>query len=148
MPNQLTALIPTVHAGATWFMTGLIWFVQIVHYPLMGAVPSDTFPAFENAHQRRTTWVVGPVMLVEASSAVLLLWLPHGDFAGTTLRWSGLALLALIWASTFALQVPLHAKLAMGFDRAVWRQLLATNWLRTIAWTFRGIIAVLFLRSK
>ena len=24
------------HVGATWFMTGLTWFVQIVHYPLMG----------------------------------------------------------------------------------------------------------------
>jgi len=24
----------TVHAVATSFMTGLIWFVQVVHYPL------------------------------------------------------------------------------------------------------------------
>lgn len=146
MSDQLAALIPMVHAGATLFMTGLIWFVQIVHYPLIGAVSAGAVPAYEKAHQRRTTWVVGPVMLLEAISAVLLLWLPHGEFSGMTLRWSGLALLALIWASTFALQVPLHAKLAMGFDRDVWQRLVATNWLRTCAWSVRGIIALVFLK--
>jgi hypothetical protein len=142
VPDRLATPIPLVHAGATWFMAGLIWFVQIVHYPLLEAVPADAFPAYERAHQQRTTWVVGPVMLLEASSAVLLLWLPRGKLTGTTLRWSGLALLALIWISTFALQVPLHAKLAMQFDGAVWHRLVVTNWLRTIAWTVRGVIAL------
>ena len=146
MPDQLTALIPMAHAGATWFMVGLIWFVQIVHYPLMAEVPPSAFSAYARSHQRRTTWVVGPVMLLEANSAVLLLWSPHREFAGTPLHWIGLALLALILASTFALQVPLHAKLALGFDRAVWHRLVVTNWLRTIAWTVRGIVALLLLK--
>lgn len=26
--------ILVVHAAATWFMVGLIWFVQVVHYEL------------------------------------------------------------------------------------------------------------------
>jgi len=144
--DQLTVLTPIAHAGATWFMTGLIWFVQIVHYPLMGSVTADAFPAYAQAHQRRTTWVVGPAMLIEAGCALLLVWLPHGGFTGTTLRWVGLALLALIWASTFSVQTPLHARLASGVDRAVWHRLLATNWLRTIAWSVRGIIALALLR--
>lgn len=146
MPDQLTALIPMVHAGSTLFMVGLIWFVQAVHYPLMGEVPAGAFRAYEQAHQRRTTRVVAPVMLVEAASAVLLLWLPGGEFVGTALRWTGLALLALIWASTFGLQVPLHAKLAMGFEPGAWRRLVASNWLRTIAWSGRGIIALVLLK--
>lgn len=145
MPDQLTALIPMAHAGSTWFMVGLIWFVQIVHYPLMGEVPTSTFPAYTKAHQRRTTWVVGPVMLLEGGSALLLVWSPHVAFAGTPMRWSGLALLVFIWISTFAVQVPLHERLASGFDRAIWRRLVITNWVRTIAWTVRGIIALLLL---
>lgn len=145
MPDQMISLIPIVHAGATWFMVGLIWFVQVVHYPLMGAVPATSFSAYARTHQRRTTWVVGPLMLVEAGSAVLLVWLPHGEATGMTLRWAGLALLALIWASTFVLQVPLHAKLSMGFDKAVWKRLVDSNWLRTIAWSVRGVISLLLL---
>lgn len=146
MPDHLTILIPFVHAGATWFMVGLIWFVQVVHYPLMGAVPPHAFSAYSNAHQRRTTWVVGPPMLLEGGTALLLGWTPRGAFEGKTLGWVGLALLTLIWVSTFAVQVPLHARLASGFDRAVWRRLVGTNWLRTIAWTVRGIIALLLLK--
>lgn len=84
-------------------------------------------------------------MLIEVSSALLLGWAPHGVFNGTPMRWIGLVLLVLIWVSTFAVQVPLHERLALGFDRAVWHRLVATNWLRTIAWTVRGIIALLLL---
>lgn len=145
MFDQLMAQTPVIHAAATWFMVGLIWFVQVVHYPLMGAVPSHAFSAYATSHQRRTTWVVGPVMLIELSSALLLFGALQGKFTGTLLPWIGLALLVLIWVSTFAVQVPLHARLASGFDRAVWRRLLATNWVRTIAWTVRGIIALLLL---
>jgi hypothetical protein len=145
VPDQLTAQIPMAHAGSTWFMVGLIWFVQVVHYPLMGAVPPHAFSAYATSHQRRTTWVVGPVMLIEVSSALLLVRAPQGTFTGTMLPWIGLAFLLLVWVSTFAVQVPLHARLASGFDRAVWRRLVATNWVRTIAWTARGIIALLLL---
>lgn len=145
MPDPLTTLILLAHAGATWFMVGLIWFVQVVHYPLMGAVPAGAFEAYAKAHQRRTTWIVGPVMLVEALSALLVAWAPQGELALTPMRWIGLALLVLIWVSTFAVQVPLHRRLASGLDRAVWRRLVATNWLRTIPWTARGIIALLLL---
>jgi hypothetical protein len=146
MPDQLTALIPIVHAGATWFMVGLIWFVQIVHYPLMEKVPALECSAYANAHQRRTTWIVGPVMFIEAGSSLLLMLLPIASVTSTRLPWIGLVLLVLIWASTFAVQVPLHARLSSGFDRAVWQRLVVTNWFRTIAWTVRGIIALVLLR--
>ena len=146
MSDQLINLIPMAHAGATWFMVGLIWFVQIVHYPLMGVVPASGFPAYAAAHRRRTTWVVGPAMLLEATAAILLVALvPQGQVIGMPMRWIGLLILGLIWVSTFAVQVPLHGKLAKGFDRAVWCRLVATNWLRTVAWTLRGIVAILLL---
>ncbi len=148
MLDQLTALIPMAHAGATWFMTGLIWFVQVVHYPLMGTVPAHAFPAYQQAHQRRTTWVVGPVMLLEASSALLLVCLPRGEFSGTTLPWAGLMLLTVIWASTFAVQVPLHDRLTSGFDDFTWRWLVTSNWFRTTAWTVRGFIALALLHES
>ena len=146
MLDQLTALIPMAHAGATWFMAGLIWFVQIVHYPMMGEVPLNSFSAYARTHQRRTTWVVGPVMFLEDGSSLLLFCLPTKEFAGMPLHWIGLVLLALIWLSTFAVQVPLHARLGLGFDRAVLHRLVVTNWFRTIAWTVRGIIALLWLK--
>jgi hypothetical protein len=130
-----------VHAFATLFMTGLIWFVQVVHYPLMAMVGEANYAAFQAAHQRRTTLVVGPAMLVEATSAALLL-VPGFAGVSPSLSWAGAGLLAVAWVSTFAVQVPLHAKLERGFDAAVHRRLVATNWVRTAAWSLRAGVAL------
>ena len=43
------SLLPIVHVLATWFMTGVIWFVQVVHYPLMARVGAEGFAAYERA---------------------------------------------------------------------------------------------------
>lgn len=59
-----------VHLAATLSMVGLIWFVQIVHYPLFAYVGAEKFIAYEAAHARLTTWVVAPPMLTEALTAL------------------------------------------------------------------------------
>lgn len=145
MPDQLNALVPIVHAGATWFMVGLIWFVQVVHYPLMGSVPDQAGTSYARSHQRRTSWIVAPVMLIEAITAAALFWHPLGRFNGTPLLWTGLSLLLVIWISTFGVLVPLHERLAREHHPSVVRGLVAANWVRTIAWTARGIVALMLL---
>ncbi|NIP85737.1 MAG: hypothetical protein GTO03_09310, partial [Planctomycetales bacterium] len=66
-----------IQLATTLMMAGLIWFVQIVHYPLFAAVGEGEFPAFERKHQRLTTCVVAPLMLAElATAAGLVYWRP------------------------------------------------------------------------
>jgi hypothetical protein len=129
-----------IHAASTLCMTGLIWFVQVVHYPLFLMVGRQTFSSYAAQHVRRTAWVVAPLMLVEAGTAVALAWL-----LATLLSSVGLLLLMLTWASTALLQVPCHRRLVLGFDRPTAERLVRTNWLRTIAWSGRGLIALLLL---
>jgi hypothetical protein len=133
------------HAGATFFMVGLIWFVQVVHYPLFAEVArlggEPGFASYAAKHSARTTLVVGPVMLVELVCAgVLLLWKPPH------LPWwsviTGALLLSVIWVSTAFLQVPRHAELSAGFQTLVHQSLVGTNWLRTVLWTLRGGLAL------
>ncbi len=119
--------------------------LSVVNDLLMGAVSASGFSEYAAAHQRRTTLVVGPVMLPEAGSALLVVLVPHGQVVGMPTRWIGLGLFAFIWVSTFSVQVPLHAGLAMRFNRIVCQRLVATNRMRTRAWTVRGIIALLLL---
>lgn len=144
--NAAIPAILVVHACATLFMTGLIWFVQIVHYPLFARVGAQGFSAYSEAHQRLTTLVVGPAMLVEAVAAALLVFMrPAGVSPG--LLWAGLALLGAIWLSTAFLQVPLHGRLAAGFSSEACDALVSTNWIRTVAWSARGaIVAVIFVQ--
>lgn len=133
-----------LHCAATLAMVGLIWFVQVVHYPLFSSVGQSPFPEYERLHQKRTTLVVAPLMLIEALTATLILTTDLSPSA-RDLAWIGWVLLVLIWLSTAFLQVPLHRRLAEGYDPLAVRRLVRTNWLRTIAWTLRGFIAVLLL---
>jgi len=140
-PLLTTVLI--AHAAATWVMVGVIWFVQLVHYPLMDRVrtePAEAFTNFEKAHQRGTTLIVAPAMLLELATAIgLVVLLPAGNAA--MLAWVGLALVGVNWVSTAALQMPCHRKLEKGFDPATHQKLVRSNWLRTAAWSIRGILA-------
>jgi hypothetical protein len=136
-------LLAALHAVPTLGMTGLIWFVQVVHYPLFAAVGGAESVAYERAHCRRTSLVVLPLMLAELALALVVWWAAPGPLA--PLASVGLAALAVVWLSTFALQVPCHRRLSQGPDPATLRRLVATNWLRTAAWTARGAVAVLLL---
>ena len=134
---------------ATAMMTGIIWFVQIVHYPLFLKIPSEGFVSYEQSHTIRTGFVVAPLMLLELGTAILLLLLTVTSAGRLTIGLSPLYLGALgcllvIWASTFLVQVPLHGLLEQHADSKAMTLLVSTNWIRTIFWSLRlGLLALL-----
>lgn len=137
-------LLLAVHAVATVAMTGLIWFVQVVHYPLFAMVGSEGYGPYQHQHMRRTTYVVLPLMFVELATAMLLLASEVAS-ARPGLVWLGLGLVVVIWLATFFLAVPCHHRLTQGFDASAHRKLVLTNWLRTGAWSARSIIAMVLV---
>ena len=135
-------LVFLAHVAATLFMVGLIWFVQVVHYPLFGSVGRSGFAEYSRAHSRLTGLVVGPPMLVEAGTAVaLVIGPPEG--VPFSLPLIGLVLLAAVWLSTALLQSPQHTVLGRGFAADSHRFLVASNWVRTALWTGRGLVVLL-----
>lgn len=136
--------------AATLFMTGLIWFVQIVHYPLFGTVHIHTAPAafrlYESSHANRTTWVVFPPMAVELAAALAAL---SGHlrpaFLSAPQAIASAVLVVLIWASTGLIQVPLHDRLGRDADRQTIVRLVRSNWLRVALWSSRSILLVTVL---
>ena len=129
------------HLVCTLCMVGLIWFVQVCHYPLFGSVGPDVFAAYEAQHSRLTSIVVMPLMLVELATACLLVGMA-ASAADRRLAIVGVVLLGGIWLSTFFLQVPQHTVLMQGYDPEAHRFLVRSNWVRTIGWTARGWVAM------
>lgn len=123
-------------------MIGLIWFVQIVHYPLFAMVSDQSFTRYEQTHQLRTTFIVMPVMLLELFTALLLVWNPPQQIP-VYYSWLGLFLLMLVWGSTFFLQVPRHNALSVQFNPDDHWALVTTNWIRTFAWSLRGLLLMI-----
>lgn len=124
---------------ATWTMVGVIWFVQVVHYPLLSVVPVESAASVAVEHQRRTGWVVGAPMALEGvTTLALLVLVPEG--VAWFVPWLAGIPLAVALGATIFLSVPRHERMARDPDAQVGKELVSTNWVRTIAWTVRGVI--------
>lgn len=120
---------------ATWLLAGLIWLVQLVHYPMFAALEPARFAEFHAFHSERITWIVLPAMAVEAIAASAA-FLRQRSVRNCV----GLLLLALIWLDTFFVLVPLHNQLGQGPNASALAQLIGWNWPRTLAWSARALL--------
>jgi hypothetical protein len=124
--------------AAAWIMVGVIWFVQIVHYPLLAVLRHDV-SATSVEHRWRTTVVVAVPMAIQGiSSLVLVMAAPTGVWAGWP--WLGGALLAVALVVTATVSVPLHVRMTDTGDLTAARRLVTTNWWRTAAWTGHAVV--------
>jgi hypothetical protein len=121
---------------ASAIMTGIIVFVHWVHYPGFALIAPETFPEYHRRHSTATTWIVMPVMLVEAATGLLLLWMLPLGAANVA---QGLLVLA-VWLSTFCVQVPQHQRLSAGHDARTIGQLVRWNLLRVGLWPARTLL--------
>jgi hypothetical protein len=123
-----------LHLAATWFMCGVLWIVQLVQYPMLGFHRDAAFIEAHAFHTRRITFVVGPAMLVQLGTALgLTLHGKPSDLSQIGFVVLGLTLIEL--ALTGLVSVPIHNRLAKGYDAALHRSLVVTNWLRTAVWS-------------
>lgn len=133
----MTVLV--VSTGAAWAMVGLIWMVQVVHYPMLADYSALAPAAATLDHQKRITWVVGPLMAAEGVTALILLFDRPASMSDWS-AWIAAGLLGVALLSTVLVQVPLHTRLAERHDADAARRLIASNWVRTAAWTARGVV--------
>jgi hypothetical protein len=106
------------HFSATLFMVDVIWFVQVVHYPLVAKAGRSEFGVYKQQNMALTTWILAPPMLLELATAVLLFWIkPTGGSTGQLAI--GLALLVVI-----------------------------RLWIRTIAWSLRALLVLWMAMSS
>ena len=130
------------HLFVSFFMAGLCWFVQIVHYPLFLEIPSKLLPHYERKNIR-TGYITVPMMIIELATGLILL------YHTLEILWVINALLMIVTAlSTFFFQAPMHLLLTSQANEKTIKSLINTNWIRTSSWTLRsGILLLLLLAA-
>lgn len=128
-----------INSGSSLFMMGLIWFIQLVHYPSFRNVGEKNFKQFHRNHVFRTGLVVVPVMLTElvTSGILSVLSSPVSIFNRT-----GLGIVLLIWIVTALVQAPIHRNLQFGYNIEEIDRLIRTNWIRTVFWTIKALLSL------
>ena len=125
-------------------MVGLIRLIQIVHYPLFKFVGKNEFQTYHNGHSVMITPLVGTVMIIELISSILLVVLPPKNVS-ITIPIIGVILVFIIWASTAFLQIPHHNALSKAYELEAHNLLAQSNWIRTLAWSMRGLLLLYML---
>ena len=121
----------------TLYMTGVVWFAQLVHYPLLDRGNAEDYLAFAVAYQRRTLWVVVPGLSCEILGTLGLAWCWPSLQA-----WVGLGLLLAIWTLTCAILIPRHLLLKQRYSSEDHRALVCYNLPRSLLWTLRAGVMI------
>jgi hypothetical protein len=141
----MIAIVMLIQVACAVYMTGVIWLIQLIHYPCFAWIETERFAQFHRRHTTAMGAIVGPVMVLEMVSAVGLVWLSAEN------QWfwrANLVGVLALWGATFLLSVPLHNELERGKNLVAIRKLVSTNWTRTALWSARTMALVLLLGSK
>jgi len=126
-------------------MTGVIWIIQLVHYPMFHNIDKEKFIASMNNHRQKISYLVAPIMIIEIVSGLLMLLNPNDYDYPWEFRIVLFVLLLIIWIATFYIQVPAHQKLMNGYKKSIVDSLIRSNWIRTGIWTLKSIILSIYL---
>lgn len=141
VPKVLVAHLVIVSAYA-----GFQWTVLMVIYPQLAEVPEGSSAAYERSHQRRISYVVGP-LFAALTVTTALIWVSPSTRAPLWEPVASTALLLVLLGATGLLAVPLHRRLSDGWDPSAHRRLLRVDALRVAAATANLVVAgVLALR--
>ena len=120
---------------STSVMVGIIWVIQLLHYPAFHFINDQIYIEFQHFHMQRISFIVIPAMLIELASALLLAY-----FFRSSQTIILLVLLFGIWAITFIFFTNMHQKLTNGYNQSTVDRLIKINWYRTALWSLRLII--------
>ena len=123
---------------SAFLLTGVIWTIQIVHYPSFHYIDKLSFTNFHHFHERRISIIVMPLMLIELTTSTAL----YINNMSSIVFALNLLIVGLIWCSTFFVQVPIHSILSEKKDKNLIEKLVNTNWIRTFLWSIRMLLII------
>ncbi|MDG2188051.1 MAG: hypothetical protein P8K67_00190 [Candidatus Marinimicrobia bacterium] len=123
---------------SAFLLTGVIWTIQIVHYPSFHYIDKLSFINFHHFHERRISIIVMPLMLIELTTSTAL----YINNMSSIVFALNLLIVVLIWCSTFFIQVPIHSILSQKKDKKLIEKLVNTNWIRTFLWSMRMLLII------
>ena len=63
------------HIVSTSLMVGVIWVMQLVHYPSFNFINLKVYKSFQEFHMKKISLIVIPIMTIELTSGILIFWI-------------------------------------------------------------------------
>ena len=128
-----------IHLVSTSFMVGVIWIVQLVHYPTFLFIDEQKSNDFQKFHMSRISYIVMPAMTTELFSGIYI-YIYSNMAIDSNLFLLALTVLIINWIITALVFVKMHNKLLINYKIEIISLLVKWNWLRTLLWSVRLIL--------
>ena len=128
-----------IHLVSTSFMVGVIWIVQLVHYPTFFFIDEQKSYDFQKFHMSRISYIVMPAMTTELFSGIYI-FIYSNMAIDSNLFLLALTILIINWIITALVFVKMHNKLLINYKIEIISLLVKWNWLRTLLWSVRLIL--------
>ena len=128
-----------IHLVSTSFMVGVIWIVQLVHYPTFLFIDEQKSNDFQKFHMSRISYIVMPAMTTELFSGIYI-YIYSNMAIDSNLFLLALTILIINWIITALVFVKMHNKLLINYKIEIISLLVKWNWLRTLLWSVRLIL--------
>ena len=126
-------IVINIHFASTAVMVGVIWVIQLLHYPTFHYIEKNNYSQFQKFHMSRISYIVIPAMVIEMLSGIMLVII-NDDFI------ISFSLLVCIWIITFVFFTNIHQRLLSKYENTAVEKLVNLNWIRTTFWTVRLVI--------
>ena len=129
------------HFFLSFFMTGIICLIQLIHYPSFSFIDKNMYSKFQTFHMSRISLLVGPIMILEFFSGLFLLFFFYSESNFFIINF---ILNILILTMTIIVIGTIHKKLIEGFKPFLFEKLISMNWIRTVLWLLKSIFIFLY----
>jgi hypothetical protein len=114
----------------------LIWVVQLIIYPGFAFIEFKEFGAWHKRYMLLITFVVAPLMFLQAGLAAFQLYQMPGIYTMISIL-----LIFGVWLLTFFYAVPLHNRLGQDGHVQNVKKLVRVNWYRTALWSILWVMS-------
>ena len=125
-----------LHFVSTSIMVGVIWTIQLVHYPTFLFIDKEKYFKFQEFHMSRVSYIVMPTMIAELFSGIYIL-LYNDKLMLNIFFLLAFFSLFLTWIITALVFVKIHNRLLIKYEEKTILLLVKLNWFRTILWSLR-----------
>ena len=132
------------HFISTSIMVGVIWIIQLVHYPTFLFIDKQKYFNFQKFHMSKVSYIVMPAMTVELFSGIYIL-LYSENLIENNLFLLAFSFLVLNWVITGLVFVKIHNSLLIEYNMQTILLLVKLNWIRTTLWSLRLIFLTVIL---
>lgn len=138
--ESIIKLLLLIHAFATWALFGIIWFVHVVYHPLYQRM-GQSFSVHERHDLQQMGKLLAPIFFFEWISAILL-DIYADSYAFHFFAKVNLILLGTVWVISLVIKLRHKNPKDLLFFTRMHRMLLSSHWIRTVAWSLRGVIVL------